>query len=176
MQKFFNSLNNIMHVEKLAFGQNEEAKLVANLLKDPTARPIVSLLAFHENEAVGYVLFTKGVIERNTDDPLVHFLAPLAVKSEFQKQGIGKQLIAEGLSILKGMGCELVFVLGHPTYYPRCGFINDAGKLGFDAPYPIPEIHKDAWMVQGLTSKGLDIAGGRIKCPEALDKKEYWQE
>ena len=33
---------------------------------------------------------------------------------------------------------ELVFVLGHPEYYPRYGF-TPAGEQGFEAPNSIPE-------------------------------------
>ena len=44
-------------------------------------------------------------------------------------------------------GVELVFVLGHPDYYPRHGF-KPAGALGFEAPYPIPDKNVNAWMVQ----------------------------
>ncbi len=56
---------------------------------------------------------------------------------EQQATGIGAALIKQGLALLKTSGVELVFVLGHPGYYPRSGF-TPAGVLGFDAPYPIP--------------------------------------
>ena len=48
----------------------------------------------------------------------------LAVLPEYQKKGIGKSLIKEGLSLLKelgGQGCALV---GDPNYYNRFGFKN----------------------------------------------------
>lgn len=38
--------SHIMEVEKLAFGYDKEAELVAELLADNTTKPIVSLLAF----------------------------------------------------------------------------------------------------------------------------------
>ena len=43
----------------------------------------------------------------------------------------------EGLKQLAESGVDLVFVLGHPGYYPKFGF-RPAGALGFEAPYPIP--------------------------------------
>ncbi|NQU86117.1 MAG: N-acetyltransferase, partial [Mariniphaga sp.] len=118
--------NDIMEVEKLAFGYDKEAELVAQLLENKTATPILSLLAFSKNEAVGHILFTKVMLEGNNNSPLMHILAPLAVKPGFQKKGIGGLLIKEGLKILKEMGAEIVFVLGHMDYYPRYGFIPDA--------------------------------------------------
>jgi putative acetyltransferase len=136
----------------------------------------MSLLAFHGNEAVGHILFTKATIEGTTSTPLVYILAPLAVKPGFQKQGIGGLLIREGLRRLKEIGVEMVFVLGHMEYYPRYGFTPDAGKAGFPAPYPIPPEHADAWMVQALSSDGLSRITGKVLCADALDKAEHWRE
>lgn len=45
--------DSIMTVEKQAFGYDKEAQLVADLLADKTAKPMVSLLAFYKGEAVG---------------------------------------------------------------------------------------------------------------------------
>lgn len=43
--------DSIMLVDKLAFGYDKEAKLVAELLSDKTAEPMLSLLAFDNEEA-----------------------------------------------------------------------------------------------------------------------------
>ena len=48
-----------MEVEKLAFGYDKEAELVAELLADNTTKPIVSLLAFYKDEPIGHILFTS---------------------------------------------------------------------------------------------------------------------
>jgi putative acetyltransferase len=169
-------LNNILEVEKQAFGYDKEAELVRQLLSDETAAPVVSLLAMHENEAVGHILFTKAKIEGTAPTPLVYILAPLAVKPGFQKQGLGAMLIREGLRKLKKIDVEMVFVLGHMKYYPQYGFTPDAGKLGFPAPYPIPPEHADAWMVQALSSDGLSRTTGKVICADALHKPEHWRE
>jgi len=49
-------------------------------------------------------------------------LAPVAVRPEFQKQGIGGELIREGLKVCLQLGYDSVIVLGHPEYYPKFGF------------------------------------------------------
>ena len=87
----------------------------------------------------------------------------------------GTALIAEGLRILAQDGVDLVFVLGHPGYYPRHGF-EPAGRLGLNAPYPIPEIHADAWMVQALRPGLLGTLQGKVVCAQALDSPEHWRE
>jgi putative acetyltransferase len=166
----------IMDVEKQAFGHAKEAELTHDLLHDKTAEPMLSLLAFHKNKAVGHILFTRVYIDEPASQPLRHILAPLAVKPAFQKQGIGGMLIKEGLKRLKEIGSEMVFVLGHMEYYPKFGFIPDANKLGFVAPYPIPAKYANAWMVQGLTPEDFTHKKGNVICAHKLNKPEHWRE
>lgn len=169
-------LKDIIEVEKKAFGQEDEAELVNDLLRDKSAAPVVSLLAFYQNEAIGHILFSKATIEGVTDPPLVYLLAPLAVKPAFQRQGIGGMLINEGLKKLSETGVEMVFVLGHAEYYPKYGFVPDAKSLGYPAPYAIPQEHANAWMVQATSSKGLSKKKGKVVCASAINKPEYWIE
>lgn len=167
----------IMVVEERAFGYVKEAQLTADLLSDSTAKPILSLLAFYEGKAVGHILFTRAYLnEISEDQAMIHILAPLAVIPEFQKCGVGGLLITEGLRRLKESGTEMVFVLGHMEYYPKFGFIPDAGKLGYEAPYPIPEEYANAWMVQSLMEGGFTIKPGKVHCSEELNKPEHWRE
>ncbi len=171
-----NDLEDIIKVENLAFGSIEESDLVKNILNDPTSYPVLSLLAFYKNEAVGHILFSKATIENNSDQSKIHILAPLAVIPKYQKMGIGGLLTKTGIEMLREKGTEIVFVLGHMDYYPRYGFTPDAKSLGFPAPYPIPEQFANAWMLMPLTPSGVKIAKGKVKCSEALDKPEYWRE
>lgn len=172
-----NDFNDIMLVEERAFGQIDEANLCADLLNDNTAKPILSLMAFHENRAVGHILFTRGYLnEVNCDQPLFHILAPLAIIPEYQRKGIGGLLINEGHKRLKEMGSEMVFVIGHMEYYPKYGFIPNAKKMGYHTPYPIPNEVANAWMVQALNPNGFVIEKGRILCCNQLNKPEYWRE
>lgn len=169
--------DDIMEVEELAFGSTKEAKLTADLLNDKTAEPILSLLAFHNKQAIGHILFTRVYInEMSVSQPLIHILAPLAIVPEYQNQSIGGLLINEGIKKLKEMGSALVFVLGHMEYYPKYGFIPDAKKLGYPAPYPIPEEFANAWMVQSLNPNGIMINKGNVLCANELDKPEHWRE
>jgi putative acetyltransferase len=168
----------ILLVEKTAFGGDkgdEIANLVGGLLGDPSAVPRLSLLAVDGNRAVGHILFTKAEITGSDPSISAAILAPLAVDPAVQSEGVGGLLIREGLKRLSEAGVELVFVLGHPGYYPKLGF-QTASVLGFEAPYPIPEKDAGAWMVQELRSGVIGNISGRVKCCDALDQPEHWRE
>jgi len=171
-------LNAVLDVETRAFGDEqgpEIADLVAALLSDPTAEPVLSLLAEEDGRAVGHILFTRSDIRGCRNAVSAAILAPLAIVPEMQGQGIGGRLIAEGLQRLAASGVDLVFVLGYPEYYPRHGF-RPAGDQGFEAPYPIPAVHAAAWMVQALHPGVIDSASGTVTCADALNRPEHWRE
>ena len=171
-------LNKVLHIEKEAFGADkgsEIADLVHGLLNDPTAMPLLSLMAINNNKAVGHILFTKALVAKSNSSLKAVILAPLAIIPEAQTQGIGGELIKEGLKQLRESGVELVFVLGHPEYYPRHGF-KTAGILGFEAPYPIPEEHADAWMVQELQPGVIGRVSGKVQCSDVLNQPQHWRE
>lgn len=171
-------LNNILQIHRQAFGGEEGmeiADLVNDLMVDRTAMPLLSLIAEDNNKPIGHVLFTKAKLNGADENTTVQILAPLAVIPEEHSKGVGGLLIKEGLNQLKSSGVELVFVLGHPAYYPRYGF-QTAGKLGYKAPYPIPEEHADAWMVQELRSGVIGRATGAVQCSDVLNQPQHWRE
>lgn len=122
-----------LSVERAAFAREDEAALVADLFRDPSAQPSLSLLAFLQDKPVGHVLFTKAVLAGASRKVPAAILAPLAVLPEFQRQGVGRALIEHGASLLAASGVQLLFVLGHPGYYTRCGFV-PAFPFGLRAP------------------------------------------
>lgn len=167
-------LKNILAVNREAFGQDDEANLVAMLLQDSSAKPLISLLAFQGDEPVGHILFTKVYLEPQSDC-LASILCPMAVIPKFQKQGLGGKLIRRGLDLLTERGVGLVFVLGYPSYYSRYGF-EPAGQHGFEATYPIEEKNAGAWMVRALQPDLIKRYRGRVICADVLNKPEFWQE
>lgn len=104
--------NHVMQVEHDAFGSDDEPRLVADLLQDPTAKPSLSLLAYEEGRPVGHALFTRARLLESTDKVSSVILAPLAVITEFQRRGIGRALIEHGAKLLAESGVQLLFVLG----------------------------------------------------------------
>ena len=170
--------NEILNIHDQAFGKDKGsviAKLVDDLFNDETAMPILSLVAVENDKLVGHILYTKVIVAKAEKSIIAQILAPLAVLPGEQKKGIGEKLINEGLRLLKENGTELVFVLGHPTYYPRCGFI-PAGNQGYVAPYHIPDEHAEAWMVQELNGDALTSNSGTVQCSTILNEPQHWRE
>lgn len=168
-------LKDILFIERQAFSSDKEAELTRAILADPSAKPLLSLIAFIENKPAGHILFTKGHLANTEGKVSISLLAPLAVIPRFQKQGIGGSLIKKGLELLLKSGVDLVFVLGHPEYYPRYGFA-PASKLGFEPTYSVPEEVADAWMVQELRPGIIGSVSGKVICCDALNKPEHWKE
>jgi len=166
-------LEDVLSVERQAFGGSDVADLVRDLLGDPTALPLLSLLAWDGERAVGHIMFTTARLEGAPRHVAVSILAPLAVVPDAQRRGIGGLLIERGIERLNDAGVELVFVLGHPEYYPRHGF-TPAGPLGLEAPYPISP--QDAWMVRALRPDVVGHVRGTVACAKAMDRPEHWRE
>lgn len=168
----------VLSIHKKAFGGDkgaEIADLVDGLLKDQTATPRLSLIALDDSKADGHILYTKARLNLTNESVSAQILAPLAVLPEAQSEGVGGRLIKYSLMLLKNSRVELVFVLGHPDYYPRYGF-KPAGDLGYEAPYPIPEEHAGAWMVQELCTGVIGRVGGKVQCCDVLNQPQHWRE
>lgn len=169
-------LPDVSRVHCAAFGREEEAALVCAILADPSARPTLSLIARgQDGEALGHVLFSRVRLADSDLAVRCAILAPLAVAPQAQGKGVGGKLIAAGLRHLEAAGVDLVFVLGDPAYYRRHGF-EPAGRKGLEAPYPVPDEHADAWMVQALRPGLLGSILGKAVCCDALSRPEFWRE
>jgi len=165
-------LHSILAVERAAFGSEEEAELVRNLLNDSTAEPRLSLLAFQGDKPVGHIVFSRAVFNPAIDI-VGSILGPLAVVPDRQKTGIGGKLIEHGLEILKEDGVNWVFVLGHESYYPRFGF-KIAQKQGFQPPFPFPSEYTNAWMAMPLVPSNRTTYEGRVIPADTFNHHRYW--
>ena len=107
-------------VNRLAFGRVEEAELVERIR--PLTSEIVSMVAVLDDMIVGHVLFSPVTVQNNPGAIVAMGLGPVAILPDYQIQGFGTRLTEAGLQQCELCGCKIVFVLGHPEYYPRFGF------------------------------------------------------
>lgn len=146
----------IFQVNHQAFESRTEALLV-DLLRE-RGKSVISLVAQADGKIIGHILFSTVSIEPEYENWHALGLAPLAVLPEYQRQGIGKALVMTGLDRCRELGIDLVFVLGHPAYYPGFGF-SRASDYGFTNEYQAEE----AFMVMELKPGALDQFAGLVK-------------
>lgn len=106
----------------------------------------ISMVAEMDGLVIGHIAFSPITISDGT--PGWYGLGPVSVLPEYQRQGIGKALIAEGLARLQEMGARGCCLVGHPDYYGKVGFIHPDGlshegvppevffAISFDGIYP----------------------------------------
>jgi len=82
----------------------------------------ISLVAEVNYRVIGHIAFSPVAISDGTRN--WYGLGPVSVLPEYQRQGIGKALIQEGLSRLKHINAQGCCLVGHPDYYRRFGFKN----------------------------------------------------
>jgi len=151
----------IREVNRLAFGRNDEASLVDALRNGGYVR--ISLVAEVDRLVVGHVLFSElSILSEAVTFPALA-LAPMAVSPEYQRQGIGSQLIRRGLDTCRGEGHRIVVVLGHPNFYRRFGFSSELARQ-FDSPFS----GKASFMAMELVAGALNGVSGRVQYPPPL--------
>lgn len=82
----------------------------------------VSLVAELDGRVIGHIAFSPVTLSDGTPD--WYGLGPVSVLPEYQRQGIGKALIEEGLSQLKALHAKGCCLVAHPDYYRKFGFQN----------------------------------------------------
>lgn len=95
----------------------------------------VSLVAELDGRVIGHVAFSPVTISDSTPD--WYGLGPVSVLPEYQRQGVGKALIREGLSRLKRLHARGCCLVGHPEYYKKFGFDHIPGLVHEGVP---PEV------------------------------------
>jgi putative acetyltransferase len=152
----------IDEVTRLAFGRPHEAQLIALLRQEGGFDAELSLVAVSGDTITGHILFTPvQIVQEHGAATRALALAPMAVRSEWQNQGIGSRLVREGLEACRRRGHKLVVVVGHPAYYPRFGF-TPARPLGLEAPFEVPDA---AFLVCPLAAGALDDICGLVQYP-----------
>ena len=86
-------------------------------------------MVLDEGEVVGHAALSIGEVESNR----ILILAPVAVRTARQNEGIGAAVIEHIMATIGGLP---VSVVGEPGYYSRFGF-EAAEPFGVVAPFPV---------------------------------------
>ena len=143
----------------------QEGKLVRSLVEEirgmNTYVPELELIMVDETDApIGYVMFSRFHLEGKYKNELL-LLSPVAVKTEFQRQHISKELIEYGLERAKEMGYKAVIVEGNPMNYRSRGFVTSA-DFGITAHESVGLPAPECLMVKELVPGGLIGIKGEV--------------
>ncbi len=155
----------IREVTVAAFGGSAGADLIEAVRALPDFNPELSLVAEREGQIVGHALFSNVRVEGEGASVELLALGPIGVRPEWQKQGIGGQLIAVGRERAAALGYRAILLIGHPSYYPRFGFV-PAGRFGLKSTFRVPD---EVFMALPLFPDALDGIHGTVRYPAAFD-------
>jgi len=160
-----------IHLAAFPSGEGEVvANLAVKLLSEDTRPATMSLLSAVQGTAIGHVAFSPVTLDGNKRF-LGYILAPLSVSPEYQKQGIGSQLVEDGIRRLSTLGVHTVLAYGDPGYY---------GKFGFSAHIAEPYIppyklqYPWGWQALALDKAVSEGSSGQITCVTALCDPVLW--
>src|SRR3990167_7840807 len=148
----------VREVVAAAFAKTEEADLVERLRA--CGDVVFELVEEGGGEIVGHILYSRLWADSAY---LYAALAPLAVRPDRQKDGVGKRLTRASLETAREFGAHAVIVLGHPAYYPRFGFSAEAART-----VTSPFSGSPAFMAIALEDGALD-SPVTVAYPEAFN-------
>ncbi len=125
----------VRDILRLAFPTSAESRLVEALRANGKA--VISLVAVRDEQVLGHILFSP-ITTTPPSTAKGSGLAPVAVRPAMQSQGIGSQLIREGLQRCRKLGYDYCVVLGNPKYYQRFGF-ERASRFGVQNEYGVDD-------------------------------------
>jgi putative acetyltransferase len=151
---------------RAAFPQEDLLPVVTRLLAE--APRVVSLAATAGQEFVGHVMLTPCRVGGAPGE--VGLLAPLGVRPEWKRRGIGRALVGAAIAAARDAGMRRVLVLGDPAHYGRFGFAPEAAIL---PPYALPPGFAGAW--QSLApAAGVAAPAGPLLPPAAWLSPGLW--
>jgi len=113
-------------------------------------------------ELVGQIMVSGLPLATDHGELPILVLSPLGVAPDHQNAGIGEALTRAALAIADRRPEPVIVVQGHPTYYPRFGFVR-ARTLDILPPEHLGAIDK-AWMARPAPT-WTPIVRGRVTYP-----------
>ena len=148
-----------------AWDSPEEGKTVRSLVEEIRAKkyylPELELIMVDEHDRIlGYAMFSRFHIEGRYEDELL-ILTPVAVRTEYQRQHISRDLIEYGFEKAAGLGFTAVLVEGNPKNYNPRGFVTSADH-GIIAGPDIHLPHVSCLMIRELAAGALEHIHGTV--------------
>lgn len=112
----------------------DEHNLIERIRLSTDYIPELSLVAESDDIILGHIMFSRIFVGQTE----AIALAPLSVRTDWQRKGIGKLLVAVGHRQARKMGYFCSMVLGNPDYYSKFGY-EKTSSYGIIAPFDVPD-------------------------------------
>ena len=146
---------------------NHTEQFIIAALRDAKALTL-SLVAELDGRVIGHIAFSPATMSDGTRN--WYGLGPVSVFPAYQRQGIGKALIEEGLSRLIALNAQGCCLVGHPEYYKKLGFRNVSGLVHEGVPRDVFfALSFDGQTPQGIVTfhEGFNAAGQQTGAGDA---------
>lgn len=141
---------------------------VDDLMTGTSSKDLYGFIATNQENIIGSIFFSKITFD---SDVSAFILSPVAIHTDYQKKGIGQQLINFGIKYLKENNVELILTYGDPEFYSKVGFSHITEKI---IKAPLKLSYPEGWLAQSLVSDKVKPVEGNTYCVKALDKPELW--
>ncbi len=153
-----------------------EHYMVHSLRKEDGIKEL-DFVAEIDGKVVGHIIFSRAhILQPDNEKKDVLNFGPLSVLPAYQKQGVGSALMNYSIECAKKLGYGAILFFGHPTYYPRFGFV-EAKEFGITTAWGA---NFPAFMAMELKEGYLEgVSGKYMEAPiynDELNKeqaKEY---
>jgi predicted N-acetyltransferase YhbS len=150
----------------------KEGRLIGTLASDLAAeidhQDIICFGTYEAQLILGSIFFTRLQFDESVK---VYMLAPVAVRTDYQGQGIGKALIKFGLTELKNRSVDVVVTYGDPSFYTKLGFCSLSEDI-IQAPLQLSM--PEGWLGQSLTGEPIPTMKERPTCVGPFNDPAYW--
>jgi putative acetyltransferase len=149
-----------------------EGKLIGNLASVLSSnidnQHIICFGAYENESLIGSIFFTRLRFNRAIR---VYMLAPVAVSTDHQGEGVGQALINFGLAELKNRAVDIAITYGDPSFYSRVGF-EPLSENVIKAPLKLSM--PAGWLGQSLTDEPIPAISDRPTCVREFNDPVYW--
>ena len=164
----------IVELFQKTFRQSEgdvEGDLLAALTNDLSDRlgseSVSCLGAFESNQLIAAAFLTDLSFEHGFK---VKMLAPVAVRTEYQRNGVGQKLILNAMDSVQAKGVDLIVTYGDPNYYSKVGFQSLSEQ---NVPAPMPLSMPIGWLGKTL-NRPIPSDLTTPKCVEPFSNQKLW--
>lgn len=150
----------------------EEGRLIGSLALELSSgidnQEIICFGTCEEESIIGVIFFTRLRFNQAIQ---IYMLAPVAVSTKHQGEGIGQELINYGLNELKNRTIDVAVTYGDPAFYSKVGFQTLSENV-IQAPLNLSM--PEGWLGQSLNEEKIPTINERPTCVEEFNDPVYW--